>query len=356
MVRQSEIRKAKKPGQQSRFAGNTKKFKKEKPKRGHTQRFLKAREPQLVEDAKSALFIRGPKTSESIQNILKDFRLMKSPYCKFLGKRNQMYSFEDETSVEFLCQKNDCSLFCVGSHTKKRPNNLCIGRMFGHPEFHVLDMIELGVSNYRGIAQCKAERDPNAPAIKSKAVGAKPCMIFQGSEWEHDQKCKKLQNLLLDFFTGVQVDRIALAGLDHVIVCSATMTSTAGGEAIPKIFFRTYNITFKKSGTRVPKVELEEVGPSMDFVFRRTNFASEELYGSACKKPKQLAKKKTKNVTKNELGDKVGRIHMEKQDFEKMQIRKTKALRDTKDSRITGNSDENSGGTANKKRKAGDME
>lgn len=34
-----------------------------------------------------------------------------------------------EASLEFYCSRSHCSLFCLGSHSKKRPHNLVLGRM-----------------------------------------------------------------------------------------------------------------------------------------------------------------------------------------------------------------------------------
>jgi len=44
-------------------------------------------------------------------------------------------------------------------------------------------------------------------------------------------------------------------------------------------------IQLKKSGSRVPRVELEEVGPAADLVLRRTKIASDDLYRRAKKRP-----------------------------------------------------------------------
>lgn len=44
------------------------------------------------------------------------------------SKKNDTNPMEDETSAEFLMSKNDCALFCFGSHNKKRPNNLVLVR------------------------------------------------------------------------------------------------------------------------------------------------------------------------------------------------------------------------------------
>jgi len=47
-----------------------------------------------------------------------------------------------------------------------------------------------------------------------------------------------------------------------------------------------YRVLLKKSGHPIPRVELDEIGPSLDLVMRRTHLASTDLYKEACKVPK----------------------------------------------------------------------
>ncbi|TDH67297.1 hypothetical protein CCR75_000721 [Bremia lactucae] len=283
-----------------------------KPKRlkAHVQRAIKAKEPKLVENTKNLLVMRGNKTSEEVNEMLRDLRMIKAPFAKFMGKKNDIHVFDDENKVEFLTQKNDASLFIVGSHTKKRPNNIVLGRTF---DGHILDVIELCFSNFKSIRAFKCK--------SKKAPGSKPSFVFTGDQWESVNAFSKLKNILLDTFRGTIVQSVNVKGLDHVIICTAWKT---------KVFFRSYSIDFKKGDESHPRVELDEMGPRFDLEFRRTKFASGDLMKVATKKPKGLVPKKIKNITRDDLtSNKLGQIHMDHQDIYSMQSRRVKALRKT---------------------------
>ncbi|KAI9915174.1 hypothetical protein PsorP6_008456 [Peronosclerospora sorghi] len=281
-----------------------------KPKRvkAHVQRAKKAREPKLVENTKNLLVLRGNKTTEEVNSLLCDLRMIKAPFAKFLSKKNDIHVFDDQNQMEFLTQKNDASLFLIGSSTKKRPNNLVLGRTY---DGNILDVIECSFSNFKSISAFKCK--------SKKAPGSKPCFVFTGDQWETTEAYIKLKNILLDMFRGTIVQSVNVKGLDHVIVCTAWKETVS---------FRSYSIDFKKADESHPRVELDEMGPRFDLQFRRTKFASADLMKIATKKPKGLAPKKIKNISRDELtGDKLGRIHMDHQDIYSMQNRRVKALR-----------------------------
>uniref|UniRef100_A0A4W3J2P8 Ribosome production factor 2 homolog n=1 Tax=Callorhinchus milii TaxID=7868 RepID=A0A4W3J2P8_CALMI len=260
------------------------------PKSRRAKRFLENRAPKLIENIKNAMLIKGGNTNETVTQALKDIVSIHSI-------KNITRPFEDQTSLEFFSKKSDCSLFAFGSHNKKRPNNLIIGRMF---DYHVLDMIELGIEKFVGLKDFKNSKSPE---------GTKPMLIFAGDDFETDNDHRRLKSLLLDFFRGPTVHNVRLGGLELVV----QFTALNG-----KIFMRSYKVLMKKSGCRIPRIELEEMGPSFNFVLRRTHLASDDLYKKALKQPKALKAKKKKNISQDVFGTTYGRIHMQKQDLSKL--------------------------------------
>ncbi|XP_034018500.1 ribosome production factor 2 homolog [Thalassophryne amazonica] len=286
-----------------------------KPKNKRSKRFLESRAPKLLEDMKSAMIMKGGNTSQTVTQALKDLYLLKKPNAVLYKKKNITRPFENSTSLEFFSKKSDCSLFLFGSHNKKRPNNLIFGRLF---DFHVLDMIELGIEKYVSLAEIKVTKCPE---------GTKPMLVFAGEAFNADEEHRRLKSLLIDFFRGPTVSAVRLAGLEHVL----HFTALDG-----KIYMRSYRCLLKKSGCRTPRIELEEMGPSFDFVIRRTHLASDDLYKTAHKQPKALKPKKKKNISHDAFGTKFGRVHMQKQDLSKLQTRKMKGLRKRKVETVTG--------------------
>uniref|UniRef100_A0A7S0CL36 Ribosome production factor 2 homolog n=1 Tax=Proboscia inermis TaxID=420281 RepID=A0A7S0CL36_9STRA len=275
-------------------------------------RYLKSQESQMHEGPKNALLMKGIKCSGGMSVVLKDLRSILAPSAKLLSKNNDIVPFDDASSIEFLSTKNDCCLFGMASHNKKRPNNLVIGRTFDH---QILDMAELGLIHYKSLFDYRG--------MPKKRLGSKPMMLFLGDKWHLDDEWKKLQNLLVDFFRGEPVEKISLSGVDHMMSFSVSSNSDV-------CHMRTYYVKLKKhpNGGSTPLPHLTASGPDMDFKVRRTEFASPDLWKAAIIQPTALkGKKKKKNQTTNLFGETMGRLHLDHQDLDKVQGKRSKALR-----------------------------
>ncbi|KAJ1797244.1 rRNA-binding ribosome biosynthesis protein rpf2, partial [Coemansia sp. RSA 2598] len=125
-----------------------------KAKNARSKRFLANREAKVVENVKTAIFVRGSKTSKVVQDTLKDLYSLRKPDAINFTKKNEIHPFDDETGIEFFARKNDSSLFAVGVHSKKRPHNLILGRTFN---YQILDMIELGIEQSKSMEELKSK-------------------------------------------------------------------------------------------------------------------------------------------------------------------------------------------------------
>ncbi|KAI9503133.1 rRNA-binding ribosome biosynthesis protein rpf2 [Coemansia spiralis] len=284
-----------------------------KPKNARSKRVMVNRDPKVVENSKTAIFVRGSTTSQVILNVLADLYSLRKPDAINFTKKNEIHPFDDETSIEFFARKNDSSLFAVGMHSKKRPHNLILGRTFN---YQILDMVELGIERCTPMSEFKAE---------ACAVGMKPLMVFNGEAFNQNENMIRLKSILLDFFRGETAEMVSLKGLEYVI---SVTTGPPGINGEPgQIFFRSYTTSLKKSGVRQPRVELEEMGPSLDMRIRRVRYPTDDMWKQSTRIPKELKVTKVKNITRDGLGDKYGRVHLGKQDINKIQTRKVKALK-----------------------------
>lgn len=280
-----------------------------KPKTRKGKKVLLSREPQVIESTRNMLFVDGRKCTGDVKLAMKDLHQLKKPLVKVLNRNNDITPFEDPSSLEFLTMKNDCALFVFGSTSKKRPNNLVLGRIF---ENEVLDMIELGIKQYMPMSEFKNDK-----------IGTcvKPCLVFNGPKWNQTEELRRLRSLLIDTYHKEKVDAIRLQGIEHVMSFTCTDDLT--------ILLRSYKILLKKSGQKTPRIELTEIGPSADFSVRRTRIASEDLYKQAKKQPKQLKVTKKKNITRDGLGNTRARVHLGRQNVTKIQTRRVKGLKKT---------------------------
>ena len=278
------------------------------------RRALAKRDPKVVENPRTALVLRGQKSSAVINAVLLDLYMLKKPHAVHFKRSNAVHPFEDATPLEFMCQKNDASIFAFGNHSKKRPHNLVLGRCFDH---HVLDMVELSVDAHTPLG---AFPDVGGGSTS----GSKPCLLFSGADWEHSLELQALRGLLIDFFHLEVVSSIASLGIEHALVFTAWQG---------KVLLRHYVCRLLKSAEATsPHVALTEIGPSMDLRVRRSQPASDDVMKQALQQPKASAAKpkKEKNVTRSKLLGKQGQLHVPRQDLTQMATARMKAFRKPK--------------------------
>jgi ribosome production factor 2 len=169
---------------------------------------------------------------------------------------------------------------------------------------------------------------------KKPSTGLKPLISFHGTVFESPTQTKYTlaKSLLLDFFRGQDTTEVDVSGLQYLISISAAEEEE--GEAAPQIHIRNYLLKTYKSGQKLPRVEVEEMGPRIDFTVGREKFADDAMMKEALKKPKGLEPRTKKNIDMDIMGDKVGKIHVGKQDLSQMQTRKMKGLKRGRDEDI----------------------
>lgn len=249
-----------------------------KPKNARTKRFLENKAPQIHENPRTALFLKYSSTSEILNLAMTDLHSLKRPLGIKFSKKNVIHPFEDPSSLEFFSEKNDASMMVFGSHSKKRPHCMTVVRMF---DWKVLDMLELLIEpeTMRTLSQFKNEK---------ARVGLKPLISFSGSAFESptENAYTLAKSLFLDLFKGPDVEKLDVEGLQYIM--NFSVEEEEDENVKPVIRMRCYLIKTKKAGGTLPKVEVEEMGPRIDFRVGRTKEADTEMLKDAMRKPKGL--------------------------------------------------------------------
>ncbi|CCK72814.1 rRNA-binding ribosome biosynthesis protein RPF2 KNAG_0L01950 [Huiozyma naganishii CBS 8797] len=300
-----------------------------KPKNARAKRALEKREPKLVENVKRALFVPGESSSQYLHDVCVELGNLKKPYVKRFQRKNKVRCFEDASSLEFLAEKNDSSLVVVATHSKKRPHTLTFARTFN---YKVYDMVELSVLRESSRLMSELRGESAAAGIAAAQVGLNPMFSFQGALFDTHPVYRQLKSLFMDFFRGdrahdEQHNLQDVAGLQHVI--SLTVGEPETEETTPPLLFRVYRLrTYRSEGQKLPRVELVETGPRLDFKVGRVHTPEPDLVREAHVRAKQtLGAPQVKNVERDSMGDKFGRVHLGKQELMKLQTRKMKGLK-----------------------------
>lgn len=292
-----------------------------KPKNARSKRALAKKEAKLVENTKSALFVPGSTGNKLLHDAMCDLMALKKPFAKKFSKKNEIRPFEDAAELEFFAEKNDSSLMVFSSHNKKRPNTLVFTRFFNHK---VYDMIELSIQNNAKLLQDFKKL--------TFTIGLKPMFVFNGPAFDNHPVYQQLKSIFMDFYRGEETDLQDVAGLQCIISLSVGEIEDSNNEKdLPNVHFRVYRLKTFKSGQKLPRVELDEIGPRFDFKIGRRRTPAPEVEKEALRKPKQLEAKTKKNISTDFMGDKVAQIHVGKQDLSKLQTRKMKGLKERYD-------------------------
>ena len=242
-----------------------------------------------------------------------DLGTLKRGEClKLTRKNDDVLPFEGPegaSRLESLSRKSDAGMFVLGSHSKKRPHTLTIGRVF---DGRLLDALELHLNDAEGACKLLKQHGSAPTAV---AAGHKPCLFFVGGAFEStsggDPAFAAAKSLLLDLFRGRVVSKINLAGIDRVVVVAASDGSSSSGSGNgsgsgsgnsgskttstkKEIAIRQYAVALKKSGTRVPRVQLAEIGPALVATLGRHRAAPPDLWKAAMKQPEGVEKKKVR--------------------------------------------------------------
>jgi ribosome production factor 2 len=259
--------------------------------------------------------------------VLTTFHSLTKPHSILFHKKNDsIHPFDNAESLEFLASKNECGMVVFGSTNKKRPNCVTLVRIF---DSKVLDMCELLLLGGQAEMEREAAEQSRNPFGKFNiGIGMRPMILFAGTPWEDTTSTvhQMLKSMFLDMFKGEETTKIDVEGLQYLLMIAAE-EPVAGTS--PAIHLRWYKIRTKRSGHKLPRVELDEVGPTFDFRVGRVREADQSVMKEAMKQGKkpQDSEKTKKNIGMDAIGDKIGRVHLGRQDLGTLQTRKMKGLK-----------------------------
>lgn len=134
---------------------------------------------------------------------------------------------------------------------------------------------------------------------------------------------------------GKEVDNLMGLGAQR----GSAGTEYEEDKKLPVVHFRTYTLSFLRSGLPTPIASLAPHGPHLTFSLRRSQLPSTEMWKAALKKTVKKVStgpKKNKNIDIDLMGDKVGRVYVDRQDLSTLQSRKFAGLKRNRDPKDEG--------------------
>ena len=284
---------------------------KNKPKSHKVKKMLEKKESILQNDPKHTVFMRGNNCSQVTQDAMKELHKMRDLNISkcLMQKKNEIYPFEDVSRLERVADRHDAAFVIFGSHNKERQHNMIFNRMFNH---QVLDMIEVGVDS------CTTMQ--TFGNIESIEIGQQPILIFQGEVFDLSQNHIRFKNMMLDLFRIKHLRNINILIAQRIIVFTA---KTMDGSILMQQF-ESGKINEGLAGEG--KIETKEIGPKIGMTIRRVRHPDNDAWKAATKvfKSKKRALDKKRNISKNELGQTIGKAFIQHQDLGTLALKKVK--------------------------------
>mmetsp|Transcript_25047 Transcript_25047/g.27769 ORF Transcript_25047/g.27769 Transcript_25047/m.27769 type:complete len:229 (+) Transcript_25047:3-689(+) len=185
---------------------------KTKPKSKKAKKIIERKEYILQNDPKHSLFIRGNNISQQTKQAMLELHKMRDLHISqcLLQKKNNIQPFEDASYIEHVADRHDAGFILFGSHNKKRPNNMIVNRMYNH---QVLDIMEVGVDSC--IEMSKFKEQVNIE------VGQQPIILFQGEQFDLQEKHMKFKNMMWDFFRIKHLHSVNILASQRIITFTA---------------------------------------------------------------------------------------------------------------------------------------
>ncbi|KAF9763028.1 Ribosome production factor 2 like protein [Nosema granulosis] len=193
--------------------------------------------------------------------------------------------YKDTELTEKLLAKTNTKLFM----NINKSNQLVLGRSFNN---EIIDMLQFK------IVDCKLTKDFDVPGFE---LHSKYFILL------NNIKDKRKENLFIDLL-NMRSSKICLEGVNYCWVVSRT----------DSVFVWKYCRVFNDNS-------IQDVGPSLNMVLENAYHCGDEKYKLAV--GENSNKKKSKNTYKNAFNDKIGVLHIDKQDLKEVKTRKSKAYK-----------------------------
>lgn len=166
----------------------------------------------------------------------------------------------------------------------------------------VLDMFELSLTRFDGEVEKTLSEIDEAQKLVFMAIG---------DAFEFNTDLLRIRNFLHDFM--VQRQKNVTVDIDNAV--KYTFVVQALNETTLQFNLYRYN----KAADAMEKMNVEFEGK-----IGRRKLADNDRYKKALEKPKKIKVKAKRNIEEDELGDTVGRIHVQQDNLKSLRIKKIK--------------------------------